>query len=95
MHRGLRLLATLAPPLIATAEATQKPFSLYGRDIVDAMLALIPRLISAALTAPDIPHPQLEESLLRSCGYDDFADCVAKARKKAPIEPKGTRNDGK
>jgi hypothetical protein len=78
LHSSLRLLAILAPPLVATAEASQKPFTLYGRDIVDAMLVLIPRLITAALADGDIPHRQLVESLLRSCGYGDFANCVAR-----------------
>jgi hypothetical protein len=95
LHSSLRLLAILAPPLVATAEASQKPFTWYGRDIVDAMLVLIPRLITAALAAGDIPHREMVESLLRSCGYSDFANCVAKAQKNALTPPKGTRSDEK
>jgi Ferredoxin-like domain in Api92-like protein len=86
LHSSLRLLAILAPPLVATAEATQKPFTWYGRDIADAMLVLIPRLITAALAAGDIPQRQLVESLLRSCGYDDFANCVATHKENTPGE---------
>ena len=89
---GMRILAILGPALVANAKASQKPYCLH-RDITDAVLVIIPRLIEAAFAAGDIPHGHLVERLLRSCGYDGFADRVARAQKNALIPPKGLRND--
>jgi hypothetical protein len=94
LYSGLRLVAVLGPRLVPSAEATGKPVFLH-RDITDAVLVLIQRLMEAALAAGDIPRPQLVESLLRSCGYDEFADRVTRRSRNVLIRPNEKRNDRK
>lgn len=88
LYSGIRLVAVLGPGLVAHAEAAQK-FVFFHRDITDALLVIIPRLMEVALAAGDVPLQDLVEELLRSCGYHDFADWVARRKRYLLIRPKG------